>query len=78
MAEKMHRCNVVFVAMVFRDIVLATVFLSGNILLAQRVDVGVEGGIRTTGDFSGGISSESKRYMVGPAVDVRLTKRVSV
>jgi hypothetical protein len=51
---------------------------SVNVLLAQAVEVGVEGGIRTTDDFSDSLSSESKRYMVGPTMDVRLPKRFSV
>ena len=58
--------------------IFALVFLSGNVLLAQQVEVGVEGGIRATDDLSGTISSESKRYIVGPAVDIRLPKRFSV
>lgn len=58
--------------------ILALVFLSGNVLLAQLVEVGVEGGIRTTDDLSAGLTSESKRYMVGPTVDIRLPKRFSV
>jgi hypothetical protein len=58
--------------------ILGLIFLSGNVLLAQRVEVGVEGGIRTTDDLSGNVSSESKRYIVGPTVDIRLPKRFSV
>jgi hypothetical protein len=58
--------------------ILALASLSGNLLPAQQVEVGVVGGIRTTDDFSGSVSSESKRYIVGPAVDVRLPKRFSV
>jgi hypothetical protein len=55
----------------------ARILLSGNALLAQAVDVGVVGGIRTTGDFTGTGSSESKRYIVGPAVNIRLPKHLS-
>jgi len=46
--------------------------------MAQQIEVGVEGGIRTTDDLSGSLTSESKRYMVGPAVDIRLPKHFSV
>lgn len=47
-------------------------------VLAQQITVGVEGGVRTTDDVSGSLTSESKRYIVGPAVDIRLPKRLSV
>jgi hypothetical protein len=81
MAEKVQRCNVVFAAMVLRGIVGAFLF-SAHLLVAQRVEVGVEGGIRTTDDFfsTGAFSfaSESKRYIVGPTVDIGLPKRFSV
>jgi hypothetical protein len=71
MLEKRARCNVVLVAMVL------------NVWLAQAVEVGIVGGIRTTDDFfSPGyfspLSSESKRYIVGPAVNIGLPKRFSV
>jgi hypothetical protein len=59
-------------------VIFALFFLSGNVVLAQPVEVGVEGGIRTTDDLGGNISSESKRYMVGPTVDIRLPKRFSM
>jgi len=58
--------------------IFALIFLSGNVLVAQQVEVGVEGGIRTTDDLSGTVTSESKRYIVGPTVDIRLPKRFSV
>ena len=58
--------------------IFALIFLSGNLLPAQQVEVGVEGGIRTTDDLSGTVSSESKRYIVGPTVDIRLPKHFSV
>ena len=38
----------------------------------------MEGGIWATSDFSGSLTSESKRYIVGPTVDIRLAKRFSV
>ena len=58
--------------------VLALIFLSGNVVVAQRVEVGVEGGIRATDNLSGNLTSESKRYIVGPTVDIQLPKRFSV
>jgi hypothetical protein len=58
--------------------VLALIVVSGNVLRAQPVEVGVLGGIRATDDFSGSLASESKRYIVGPTVDIRLPKRFSV
>lgn len=61
---------------------VALVLLSGNDLRAQQFEVGVEGGIRTTDDFfsvgSFTMTSESKRYIVGPTVEVGLPKRFSV
>jgi hypothetical protein len=45
---------------------------------AQSIAVGVAGGVRTTDDASGSLTSESKRYIVGPTVDVRLPKRFSI
>lgn len=44
--------------------------------MAQRFEVGVEGGIRTTDDVSGA-TSESKRYIVGPKVEIGLPLRLS-
>ena len=58
--------------------IVALVFMGGNLLPAQQVEVGVDGGIRTTNDFSGKLTPESKRYIVGPTVDIRLPKRFSV
>jgi hypothetical protein len=58
--------------------VLALVLLSANVAMAQQVEVGVEGGIRATSDPSGNLTSESKRYIVGPTVNIRLTKAFSV
>jgi hypothetical protein len=45
---------------------------------AQSIAVGVTGGVRTTDDVSGSLTPESKRYIVGPTVDVRLPLRLSV
>jgi hypothetical protein len=58
--------------------ILAIVLFHGYLLPAQRVEVGIEGGIRTSDAYGGVLSSESKRYIVGPTVDIRLTKRFSV
>ena len=57
--------------------VLALVLLSANVAMAQQVEVGVEGGIRATSDPSGNLTSESKRYIVGPKVEVRLPWHLS-
>ena len=48
--------------------------LTACICLGQAVSVGVVGGIRTTNDLSGGFvaTSESKRYVVGPALNIGL------
>jgi hypothetical protein len=43
--------------------------------VAQKVAVGVEGGVRTTGDVSGSLTVESKRYIVGPRAEIRLPVR---
>jgi hypothetical protein len=56
---------------------LTFVFLGGHIALAQRIAVGVEGGVRTTDDISGTLSGESKRYIVGPMVGIGLPLRLS-
>jgi hypothetical protein len=53
-------------------------FLGGQPALAQPVAIGVEGGIRTTGDVSGTLMPESKRYIVGPKLEVRLPWHLSV
>jgi hypothetical protein len=45
--------------------------------MAQPIEVGVEGGVRTTDDVSGTLTSESKRYIVGPKVEIRLPLRLS-
>jgi len=38
----------------------------------QSVSVGVAGGVRLTDDISGNVPSESKRYVVGPEVELGL------
>ncbi len=57
--------------------IVVLAFLSGHPALAQRFEVGVEGGIRTTDDVSGTLTSESKRYIMGPKVEIRLPLRLS-
>jgi hypothetical protein len=52
--------------------------LNGHIAMGQAVSAGVLGGVRATNDFNGTLSSESKRYIVGPTLDIRLPKRFSV
>jgi hypothetical protein len=49
-----------------------------NLVYSQSIAVGVKGGIRATDDVSGFSvqSSESKRYIIGPAVDIRLPRRL--
>lgn len=63
--------------------ILMLVFLGGHPALAQLIAVGVKGGVRITDDFSGQpnglirLTSESKRYIVGPMLEVRLPLRLS-
>lgn len=45
---------------------------------AQSLTIGVAGGGRATDDVSGSAIPESKRYVVGPMVDVGLTRHFSV
>jgi hypothetical protein len=52
-------------------------FSSANPAAAQLIGLGVAGGARVSNDVFGNIgdiSSESKRYIVGPRVDVHLSK----
>ena len=47
--------------------------LTGCICFAQSISVGVTAGVLTTDDLSGaGATGASKRYVVGPAVDIGL------
>jgi hypothetical protein len=46
-------------------------------LMGQSIAIGIEGGLRTTGDVSGTLSPESKRYIVGPKLEVRLPWHLS-
>lgn len=45
---------------------------------AQLFSYGVKGGIRTIDVTTGAVSSESKRYIVGPMLDVRLPFGIGV
>ena len=50
----------------------------GQGVVGQVFTVGVKGGIRTTGSFAGDLTDESKRYVVGPWIDLRLPVHFSV
>ena len=45
---------------------------------SQSLAIGVKGGIRATNDVEGSGTSESKLYLVGPAVEVKLPFRIAV
>ncbi len=48
-------------------------------VFGQRLALGVKGGVRATNDFlSGSATSESKRYVVGPAVEFLLPHRLGI
>ncbi len=51
--------------------------LSGHLAVAQPVAIGIEGGLQTTGDVSGTLTPESKRYIVGPKLEIRLPLHLS-
>lgn len=55
-----------------------TVYLAASAMSAQPLAIGVKGGAWTTSDFSGTLTPESKRYIVGPSVELRLPFRLSV
>jgi len=50
----------------------AAVLLSGCGCFGQALSIGVIGGVRTTDDMTGAATSESKRYVVGPDVEIGL------
>lgn len=61
--------------------IAAILFIGEQLSVAQQVSLGVVGGGRITGDFVnnyGNPSSESRRYIVGPMVDVKLPLHLSV
>ncbi len=47
-------------------------WLAASSVFGQSLYVGVRGGLRTTGDFQGDAGSESRVYVVGPAVSAAL------
>ncbi|HYL36961.1 MAG TPA: hypothetical protein VEV17_13685 [Bryobacteraceae bacterium] len=51
--------------------------LSGDRALAQQFSIGAIGGVRATDDLNGTLSSESKRYIVGPTAEVSLPLHLS-
>jgi len=52
---------------------LLSILLAGSACLAQSVTVGALGGVRVTDDLSGiAATGVSKRYVVGPSVDIGL------
>jgi hypothetical protein len=50
----------------------AVLFLTSCFCFGQTVSIGVKGGIRATDDITGDSATESKRYIVGPMIDVGL------
>ncbi len=56
---------------------IAFLLISAYLAIAQSVAIGVEGGIRTSGDVTGDLTPESKRYIVGPKIEVRLPWHLS-
>ena len=51
----------------------AFLMLAGNVaLFAQSLSLGVKGGVRASDDFQYAATSESRRYVVGPAATVAL------
>jgi hypothetical protein len=52
--------------------------MSANPAAAQLLGLGIEGGARLSTDAHGTINSESKRYIVGPRVDLHLWRVFSV
>ena len=53
-------------------------FPSGQLLSAEWFSFGVDGGLRLTDDVGGTLTPESKRYIVGPKVEVGLPKGFSL
>ena len=60
---------------------LIAFLLLATLLDAQTIQLGIRGGLRLTGDLAGqrtDATSESKRYILGPMVVVRLPWRTSI
>ena len=55
-----------------RTLWLPVVFLSACACYGQSLLLGVKGGVRLTDDITGDATSESKRYAVGPMVELQL------
>lgn len=49
-----------------------------SLCFGQSLSIGVKGGVRTTDDITGDATSESKRYTVGPTVEIGLPLRFSI
>jgi hypothetical protein len=47
-------------------------FISGCLCFGQSFSIGAKGGVRATDDITGAATSESKRYIIGPALDLGL------
>jgi len=58
-----------------RTAILTFIFLAA--CPGQTLTFGVLGGVRTTSSFTGDLTDESKRYVIGPSVDLRLPLRFS-
>ncbi|MEO8129581.1 MAG: hypothetical protein ABI822_20950 [Bryobacteraceae bacterium] len=46
--------------------------------LCQTLSIGAKGGVRASGELEGSGTSESKRYLIGPALEVKLPFRFAV
>ncbi len=58
---------------------IVTGILAGCVCFGQTVSIGVVGGVRTTDDLTGGgATSVSKRYVVGPSLEIGLPFRLAV
>jgi hypothetical protein len=58
---------------------MAAVVLTGCVCFGQSISIGVVGGVRATDDLSGGLAtSVSKRYVVGPALEIGLPLGLAV
>ena len=55
-----------------RTLLLSGFFLSACGCYGQSLLLGVKGGVRLTDDITGNATSESKRYVVGPMVELQL------
>jgi len=59
--------------------VLVVLLTAGKLaLFAQSLSIGVTGGVRATDDFQYAATSESRRYAVGPTVEVALPRGFAI